>query len=62
MKITARQIEVLRYIEENGHAPFNANAGLRNRMSTTLGLYESVRGEDGTWTDVLTEEGRAALA
>lgn len=61
IKVTSRQREILLYIQENGFAPFSANAALRNRMENTLGLYKSVKTEDGKWVDVLTDKGLAAL-
>lgn len=62
MKLTSRQREILIHIQENGYAPYDANAGIRNRLSNTLGLYETEKGDDGRYTDVLTDKGRAALA
>lgn len=61
MKITSRQREILLHIQENERVPFDANASIRNRMKNTLGLYRTIQNEDGKWTDVLTDKGRAAL-
>lgn len=61
MKVTKRQREILAHIAETGRTPYEANAGIRSRM-INAGLYRQIRNDDGTWSEVLTDEGRAALA